>query len=87
MNYQRAFCNLITSSYGLAKHLIQEIRDLEKDHFFLNTKNQIIRQITLFIRTLNQSIAHPRDIFREEIRDNASRIIVVHNHRLVSHSQ
>lgn len=36
----------ITSSYGLAQHLIQETRDLEQEHFILltlNTKNQIIR--------------------------------------------
>lgn len=73
----------ITSSYGLAQHLIQETRDLEQEHFILltlNTKNQIIRQRTLFIGTLNQSIAHPRDIFREAIRDNAAQIIVAHNH-------
>lgn len=73
----------ITSSYGLAQHLIQETRDLEQEHFILltlNTKNQIIRQRTLFIGTLNQSIAHPRDIFREAIRDNAAQIIIAHNH-------
>lgn len=73
----------ITSSYGLAQHLIQETRDLEQEHFILitlNTKNQIIRRRTLFIGTLNQSIAHPRDIFREAIRDNAAQIIIAHNH-------
>lgn len=73
----------VTSSYGLAQHLIQETRNLEQEHFILltlNTKNQIIRQKTLFIGTLNQSIVHPRDIFREAIRDNAAQIIVAHNH-------
>ncbi|HBI1549250.1 TPA: DNA repair protein RadC [Enterococcus faecalis] len=73
----------ITSSYGLAQLLIQDTRDLEQEHFILltlNTKNKIIRQRTLFIGTLNQSIAHPRDIFREAIRDNAAQIIVAHNH-------
>lgn len=73
----------ITSSYGLAQHLIQKTRDLEQEHFILltlNTKNQIIRRRTLFIGTLNQSIAHPRDIFREAIRDNAAQIIIAHNH-------
>lgn len=34
----------------------------------------------MFIGTLNQSIAHPWDIFREAIRDNATQIIVAHNH-------
>ncbi|KAJ79743.1 DNA repair protein RadC [Enterococcus faecalis] len=73
----------ITNSYGLAQHLIQETRDLEQEHFILltlNTKNQIIRRRTLFIGTLNQSIAHPRDIFREATRDNATQIIIAHNH-------
>ncbi|MCB5953955.1 RadC family protein [Enterococcus sp. CWB-B31] len=73
----------ITSSYGLAQQLIQETRDLEQEHFILltlNTKNQIIRRRTLFIGTLNQNIAHPRDIFREAIRDNAAQIIIAHNH-------
>lgn len=73
----------ITSAYGLAQHLIQETHDLEQEHFILltlNTKNQIIRKRTLFIGTLNQSIAHPRDIFREAIRDNAAQIIIAHNH-------
>lgn len=67
----------ITSSYGLAQYLIQETRDLEQEHFILltlNTKNQIIRQRTLFIGTLNQSIAHPRGIFRESIKDNAAHL-------------
>ncbi|EGF3616787.1 DNA repair protein RadC [Listeria monocytogenes] len=73
----------ITSSSGLAQHLIRETRDLEQEHFILltlNTRNQFIRQRTLFVGTLNQSIAHPRDIFREAIRDNAAQIIIAHNH-------
>ncbi|APE73019.2 JAB domain-containing protein [Enterococcus faecalis] len=73
----------VTSSYGLSQHLIQETHNLEQEHFILltlNTKNQIIRKKTLFIGTLNQSIVHPRDIFREAIRDNSAQIIVAHNH-------
>lgn len=46
----------------------------------LDTKNQIIKQHTLFKDTLNQSIAHPRNIFRQATIDSAARLIISHNH-------
>ena len=73
----------ISSSYDLAQRLINEMKNYLQEKFILitlNTKNQIIKQHTLFIGTLNQSVAHPRDIFRQAITDNAAQIIVVHNH-------
>lgn len=36
----------------------------------LDTKNQIIKQHTMFISTLNQSIAHPHDIFKQSTIDS-----------------
>ncbi|AXG89977.1 hypothetical protein KJZ24_08365 [Enterococcus faecalis] len=39
-----------------------------------------MRKRTLFIGTLNQSIAYLGDIFREAIRDNVAQIIIAHNH-------
>ena len=47
---------------------------------FLNTKNEIIQQKTIFVGSLNQSIAHPREIFREAVRVSAARIALAHNH-------
>lgn len=46
----------------------------------LNNRNCLIRAVELFKGGLSQHIVHPRDIFREAVRENAARIILVHNH-------
>ena len=46
----------------------------------LNTKNVIIEQQLAFIGTVNSSLVHPREVFKEAIRKNATNIIIVHNH-------
>ena len=47
---------------------------------FLNSKNEVINKKKLFIGTANQSLVHPRDIFKEAMLNNAVRIICLHNH-------
>ena len=47
---------------------------------FLNIKNEVICHKVLFIGTNNQSLIHPRDIFKEAILNNASKILCIHNH-------
>jgi len=46
----------------------------------LNAKNKLIDQRLVFLGTVNQCPVHPREIFKEAIRQNASGIILVHNH-------
>ncbi|MDR0922622.1 MAG: DNA repair protein RadC [Lactobacillales bacterium] len=77
------FGEKVCSSYSLGQRLIQELKDYPQEHFiaiFLNTKNQIIRQKTLFVGSLNHSIAHPREIYRDAVKFSAASIIVAHNH-------
>lgn len=66
-----------------ANFVMEEMRNLQQEHFvvlFLNTKNQIIHHQTIFIGSLNASIVHPREVFREAVRRSAASIICVHNH-------
>ena len=66
-----------------ADYVMEEMRLLDQEHFialFLNTKNQIIHSQTIFIGTLNSSVVHPREIFREAVRRSSASIIVAHNH-------
>lgn len=66
-----------------ADYVMEEMRGLHQEHFvvlFLNTKNQIIHRQTLFIGSLNASIVHPREIFREAVKRSSASIICVHNH-------
>lgn len=73
----------ITGNLAAFNHCHALIGNKEQEHLMvvlLNTKNQIIDSHIVSVGTINQSIAHPRDVFREAIRQNASRIIVSHNH-------
>ena len=55
----------------------------EKEYFIafmLNTQNEIIYKNIVSIGTLNSSLIHPREVFRQAIIDNSASIIVAHNH-------
>jgi DNA repair protein RadC len=59
------------------------MRILSQEHFvclYLNTKNQVIHRQTIFIGSLNASIVHPREVFREAVRRAAASVICAHNH-------
>jgi DNA repair protein RadC len=47
---------------------------------YLNTKNQVLHKQTIFIGSLNASIVHPREVFREALKRSAASIICLHNH-------
>ncbi len=47
---------------------------------YLNSNNNVIFKKVLFIGTVNESRINPRDIFREAVKNNATKIILVHNH-------
>ena len=47
---------------------------------FLDNKKCLINYKILFIGTNNASIAHPREVFMEAIKANASAVVVMYNH-------
>ena len=48
--------------------------------FYLNTRSHLIQREIVFVGSLSESIAHPRDIFEKALTLNAAAIIVAHNH-------
>lgn len=46
----------------------------------LNTKNYVIGVKEVFKGSLNSSIVHPREIYKEAIKKSAASIIICHNH-------
>lgn len=73
----------IRSPKDAADYMMDSLRYLHQEHFvslFLNTKNQIIGQETIFVGTLNSSLVHPREVFREAIRRSSASILLLHNH-------
>ncbi|CQR48009.1 hypothetical protein BN1058_02348 [Paraliobacillus sp. PM-2] len=78
---QEHYC--IRSPEDGANFVMEEMRLLKQEHFvclFLNTKNQVIHRQTVFIGSLNASIVHPREVFREAVKRAAASIICCHNH-------
>ena len=47
---------------------------------YLDNKNKLIERKLLFMGTINRSIVHPREIFKEAYLTSASNIICMHNH-------
>lgn len=47
---------------------------------YFNNKQELISKKLLFVGTLNKSIAHPREVFKEAYLLSANSIICMHNH-------
>ncbi len=60
-----------------------QLRGLDREHFWalvLSTKNRLLRMVEVSVGSLNASIVHPRELFKEAVRVSAASVVVVHNH-------
>jgi DNA repair protein RadC len=81
LNYTDRY--VIRSPEDCANYVMNDMRFLSQEHFvclYLNTKNQVLHKQTIFIGSLNASIVHPREVFREALKRSAASIICLHNH-------
>jgi DNA repair protein RadC len=68
---------------ALVKAIRASIKDKAKEHFkliLLNPRNKIIRISTISIGTLNASLVHPREVFKDAITHSAASVVLAHNH-------
>ncbi len=76
--------NICIKSADVAFEYFKSIFEDKKQEYFyaiyLDNKKKAIETKLLFIGTLNQSIVHPREVFKEAYLLSASSIICVHNH-------
>ncbi|WP_199900138.1 RadC family protein [Caldalkalibacillus mannanilyticus] len=80
---KRAEVMTIRSPQEAATYLMEVIGLDQQEKFYclyLNTKNQIIYEKTVFMGSLNSSIVHPREVYKEALKWSAASIIVSHNH-------
>ncbi|OGH48150.1 MAG: hypothetical protein A3A51_03935 [Candidatus Levybacteria bacterium RIFCSPLOWO2_01_FULL_39_10] len=73
---------LLNSSEAVAKFLQKSIGREKREHFvilFLDSRNKLINK-NVSIGSINSSIVHPREVFREAIKASAAQIILGHNH-------
>jgi len=63
--------------------LLKEIGTADREFFTvltLNTKYRVIDKHLVSIGIVDACLVHPREVFRPAISDNASAIIIAHNH-------
>jgi len=64
-------------------HMQQDTTGLQIEKFWtlsLNRKNRLLKKSEITSGTASNSLVHPREVFREAIRQGASAVICVHNH-------
>lgn len=70
-------------SSDVARHYLPLTRDLRKEVFrvlLLNRANRLVKEVLISEGTLDASIVHPRDVFREALLEPAAGVILIHNH-------
>ena len=63
--------------------MLDEYSESEQEHFIavlLNGANGVIKAHVVTLGLANRTIVHPRETFREAVRENAVSIIIAHNH-------
>lgn len=73
----------VKNPWDIYKYYMDGLRYSNKEIFkvvLLNTKNEIITDIDVSVGTLNSSLVHPREVFREAIKRSTNKMILIHNH-------
>ena len=74
---------LFDSSKAVADFLQKSIGREKKEHFVLlslDIHNYLIKISDVSVGSLDASIVHPREVFKEAIQSSAAQIIIAHNH-------
>lgn len=73
----------ITCAGDVARLLMVDYKDKETEEFkalMLNTKNEVLKVYPVSSGVLDATVALPRDVFRQAVREGATAVIVCHNH-------
>lgn len=72
-----------SSPQEVFNHFHEQLRDLKRERFLallLDSKNRLIREVTISEGSLTASIVHPREVFAPVVRFSAAAVLFVHNH-------
>ena len=62
-----------------AANLLQDIKHERQEHFvaiYLDSRNNVLARRTIFIGSLNSSVVHPREVYREAVKLSAASLVV-----------
>jgi len=78
-----------TAGRDVHAFVFPKVQGLMKEVFYclmLDVKNRLIREVRISEGTLSASLVHPREAFRDAIRESAASVIFVHNHPSGDHA-
>lgn len=74
---------IIKTPEDVVEQVKNRLKGKKKEHFLtllLDTRNQLIKVAPISIGSLDASIVHPREVFKEALSASAASVIFVHNH-------
>jgi DNA repair protein RadC len=74
---------LVKTPDDVAGLVRSRLKDKKKEYFLallLDTRNRLIKAAEISVGSLDSSIVHPREVFKEAISASAAAVIFVHNH-------
>ena len=75
--------NFVRSPQAVTDYLTASLRDLKREVFkviFLDMGLKILGEKDMFFGTVDEAAVHPREVVREALFQNASSLVLVHNH-------
>ena len=75
--------NFVRSPQAVTDYLTASLRDLKREVFkviFLDKALKILGEKDMFFGTVDEAAVHPREVVREALFQNASSLVLVHNH-------
>ena len=73
----------IKTTQDVLKVVGNKLKDKKKEYFLLlalNSRNQLIKTSDISMGSLDATVVHPREVFKEAIASLAASVICVHNH-------
>jgi DNA repair protein RadC len=74
---------VLKSPEDVAAAVSRQLKGKKKEHFLvicLDTRNRLINCRPVSVGSLDTSIVHPREVFKEAVSSSAASVIFVHNH-------
>lgn len=74
---------LLNNSKSIYEYMKYQLFDKKQEYFYclyVNQRKELIERKLLFMGTINRSIVHPREVFKNAYLCSAAGIICVHNH-------
>lgn len=74
---------VLDNTDAVAAHFAPLVAGLDVEKFWilcLNRKNRLLKRVEISSGTASNSLVHPREVFREAIREGALALVCAHNH-------